>query len=192
MNYPVIIGGSAGSFSIIFKMLPVLLVGFKFPIIICVHRLRTAPKGSYQNFLIHDPVPIREIQDKEPVLPGNVYIAPANKHLLFNNNKQFSLTDDPPIHYSRPSIDVCMNSAAENFGSKLIGILLTGANSDGASGMKSINDAGGVTLVQDPNDAEISVMPQAAIERFNPSYILSADKIIRFIENLASEEKMIL
>jgi len=188
MNSPVIIGGSAGSIAIIFRILKILPVDFSFPLILCVHRLRTAPRGSFESILTNTEVRFHEILDQEEILPGIVYITPADKHLLFYNKTRFILSDDPPKNYSRPSIDVSMESAAKQFGSHLIGILLSGANSDGTDGMKSIHDAGGITIVQDPKDAEISIMPQAAVDSFNPMYILSADKIINFIEKFTNIE----
>lgn len=188
MNSPVIIGGSAGSFAIIFRILPVLSAGFDFPLIICVHRLRTAPSGSLESMFPDSKIHIHEILDQEQILPGKVYIAPPNKHLLFRKKHRFSLTDDPPNNYSRPSIDITMKSAATLYGSNLIGILFSGANSDGAEGMKAIHEAGGVTIIQDPKEAEIPIMPQAAVDSFAPGYILSADKIINFIEKLTKTQ----
>lgn len=153
-----------------------------------MHRLRTTPTGSFDSMFPNPKVRIREIQNQEQIQPGNVYIAPADNHLLFKKKNRFTLSSDPPYNYSRPSMDVTMKSAANQFGSDLIGILFSGANSDGADGMKAIHDAGGITIVQDPKDAEISVMPQAAVDSFNPGYILSADKIISFIEKLTKTE----
>ena len=102
---------------------------------------------------------------------------PANYHLLLESDKTFSLTVDEKVNYSRPSIDVTFKSVADVFGEKLIGIILTGANSDGAMGLKTIKDKGGITIVQDPLTAESAVMPQSAIRACDPDYVLPLDEI---------------
>lgn len=184
MVSPVIIGGSAGSFPILFKIIDALQDGFDFPIIICVHRLRSGPHIPLFWSESPHPFPIIEPESNIKLENGSTYIAPPNKHLGFLDKQSLVLTDDPPVKYSRPSIDYTMISAAKIFKKNLMGILLTGANKDGAEGLKSIHDQGGITIVQDPKNAEFSVMPQSAMDLFNPSYILSAEKIIKFIEKL--------
>jgi two-component system chemotaxis response regulator CheB len=183
MDYPVIIGGSAGSFRILSRIIPLAEKGFRFPMIICVHRLRKdsdtflpALKGNHR-------VHIKEAENQEKLVPGIIYVCPANKHLLLDKGR-FLLSSEAPVNYSRPSIDVTMKSGAKMYGKELLGILLTGANTDGVEGMKAIHDAGGITVVQDPDDAEVAVMPRAAVDSFPPSHILPADKIINFIQNL--------
>lgn len=185
MSYPILIGGSAGSFKIISRIIPALKAGFPFPIIICVHRQRIASDSFILALEKNKDVPVREASDSDPISSGSVYVAPANKHLVFANSHTFSTNTDPPVNYSRPSIDVTFLSAANIFRGKLIGILLSGANSDGADGMKAISEAGGITVVQDPHEAEISVMPRSAVDSFQPTHIMTADKIINFIENLS-------
>ncbi len=185
MNGPVVIGGSAGSFRIISKMVSILKPGFLFPLIICVHRNRAAYQGFIPALSSQSAVAIQEPVDGEEIKAGIVYIAPANRHLEFATENTFTLNDKPQQNYSRPSIDVTFNSAATVFGEDLTGILLTGANNDGAEGLKNIHDSGGMTIVQDPAEAEVSVMPQSAMDLFQPAHVLEADKIINFIQNLA-------
>jgi len=184
MNGPLIIGGSAGSFRIISAMVSVLTPGFPFPIIVCVHRNRSGIPGFVSTLEYNSSVPIHEVRDRDNVRNGQVSVAPPNMHLEFSDRETFMLTQEPPLNYSRPSIDRTMFAGAAIFGAALTGILLTGANSDGAAGLKAIHDAGGVSVVQDPDDAEIPMMPQAALDLFQPAHILGADKIINFIENL--------
>ena len=187
MNYPVVIGGSAGSFRIITKIVPVLNKGFDFPLILCMHRQR---KNS-ENFLLalrgNNNAPVLEPESGDAPLPGKIYVAPSNKHLIIQSGR-FQLTDDPAVNFSRPSIDVTMSSLAGEYGKKLVGVLLTGANNDGAEGLETIHKAGGITIVQDPADAEVSVMPLAAVNSFRPEHILPAEKIITFIEKLTTPE----
>lgn len=188
MTKPLIIGGSAGSFAIIFKILPLLSSGFNYPLIICVHRAKTSPKGYLPLLMKYPNTPVWEPEHEEPIVSGYVYVAPADRHLLIGENNCFLLSDDPKVNFSRPSIDLTMKSAARYFGSNLIAILLSGANCDGAIGMKVIHDTGGITIVQDPADAEVSEMPDSAIELFNPSHIMSEIDIIHFIEKLNSDD----
>lgn len=185
MNGPVIIGGSAGSFRIISKMISILKPGFTFPLIICVHRNRTSSKGFIPALSYQALVALQEPDEGENIRAGHVSVAPANLHLEFTPANTFTLNDKPQLNYSRPSIDVTFLSAAAVFGADLTGILLTGANSDGAEGLKEIHEAGGTTIVQDPAEAEVSVMPQSALDLFQPTHVLKADKIINFIQNLA-------
>ncbi len=184
MGNTVIIGGSAGSFKIISDIVYKLQPGFNFPILICMHRNRMATDNLIEVLDKGKSVEVLEAVDSQYILPGKVYIAPANRHLLISRDNRFILSLDPPVNYSRPSIDISMKSAAKQFGEKLTGILLTGANADGTEGLKAIRDAGGICIVQDPEDAEIPYMPRAAVDSFVPTHIMSANKIINFIENL--------
>jgi len=110
-----------------------------------------------------------------------VYIAPANYHLMIENNKTFSLTIDEYVNFARPSIDVLFESAADAYKNKLIGIVLTGSNNDGAKGIKRVKEYGGLAIVQDPETAESPTMPASAIAAVQPDYILSLEKIVQFL-----------
>lgn len=186
MLFPVIIGGSAGSYKILIKLLAALPVNFHFPIIICVHR----PKVSDQSFITalenRSKAEIKEITQHEPIKSGIVYVTPSDVHLEFKDKNTFYLSTEMPVNHSRPSIDHCLKSAANTFKTKLIAIILTGANSDGAEGMKSVHNAGAITIVQTPSDAEIPIMPKSALNTFLPSYVLKAEEIINFIKKLAT------
>jgi two-component system chemotaxis response regulator CheB len=164
--------------------MPILRSGFDYSLIICVHRHKTAINSFVPALEKNKTIQVSEAENLDLIQPGRVYVAPANKHLTFSKEKKFILTDDAPENYSRPSIDVTFKSGANTFGDEMIGILLTGANSDGAEGLKVVKEAGGITIIQDPDEAEFSTMPQAALDIFQPTHIMSADKIISFIENL--------
>lgn len=173
----VVVGASAGGMEALKTILTALPDSFPIPLVIVQH---TSPQSD--NYLIRYlnklcPLNVKEADEKESILSGNVYIAPPNYHLLVERNKTLSLTVEPKISYSRPSIDVLFQSAAEAYTDKLIGIILTGANSDGSTGLKRIKELGGLTIVQEPKSAEVSVMPAAAINVVNVDYILNLSEI---------------
>ncbi|HEY1231441.1 MAG TPA: chemotaxis protein CheB, partial [Ramlibacter sp.] len=118
------------------------------------------------------PLPVKEASDKEAIEPGTVYFAGSGYHLSVERDFTFSLSCEPPVHFARPAIDVLMESSADAYGPGLVGILLTGANHDGAAGMAYIHANGGLTIVQDPDDAQVATMPKSAIDRFSPHLIL--------------------
>lgn len=124
---------------------------------------------------------VHEAVDKMPLERGHAYFAPPGYHLQIERDLTLSLNQDEPVNFARPSIDVLFESAAWSLGADAVGILLTGANADGAHGLKLIHDSGGTTMVQNPEEAESSYMPRAALQRFNPDYVLNlreiADKI---------------
>lgn len=115
---------------------------------------------------------VEEAQDKQPVAAGTVYFAPSGYHLSVESERCFSLSCEPPHNFSRPAIDFIMASAADVYGAALVGILLTGANNDGAAGLAAIGEAGGLTVVQDPVEAQVDVMPRAAIRARAPDLVL--------------------
>jgi two-component system chemotaxis response regulator CheB len=184
MEKLIIVGGSAGSFKVVSNMLAALKPNPRFSYIICLHRLRNVRSGFVEALSINSGVPLLEPNDKDPVKPGHAYLAPANYHLMPDFGYTLSLSVDSPVNHSRPSIDVCMETAAEALQDKAIGILLSGANSDGARGMHKIHEKGGLTIIQDPEDCEIGVMPSSVLGLFKPDYVLSANKIINFICHL--------
>jgi len=172
-----IIGGSAGSLDVLMKILPGLKVLNDFAMVIVLHRKSAEDSTLEELIAVKTSVPVKEVEDKIPLLPGSIYIAPSDYHLLFEKNGLLSLDTSEKINYSRPSIDVSFESAADAYGNSLIGILLSGANSDGTEGLKAIKNTGGKTVVQDPKDADIPFMPQNAIQHTNPDYILNAEEI---------------
>ena len=152
--------------------------------VIIVHR-KSGPDSILQELLSsRTSLPVREIEDKEVILPGTIYIAPPDYHLLFEDENSFSLDASEKINHSRPSIDIAFESAAEVFGSSLIGILLSGANADGAEGLKKISQAGGYTIVQDPLTADVGFMPQQALNLMTPDAIVQGDEIGTFLQNI--------
>ena len=172
-----IIGGSAGSLDVLMKILPVLKVLNDFAMVIVLHRKSAEDSTLEELIAVKTSVPVKEVEDKIPLLPGSIYIAPSDYHLLFEKNGLLSLDTSEKINYSRPSIDVSFESAADAYGNSLIGILLSGANSDGTEGLKAIKNTGGKTVVQDPKDADIPFMPRNAVQHTNPDYILNAEEI---------------
>jgi len=181
----VVIGVSAGGMTVLQVLLPELPVDFPIPIIVVQHL--HPQQGNFHIKFYNDKSKINvvEAQEKELITSGNVYFAPANYHLLIEYDKTFSLSVDEKVNYSRPSIDVLFDTALDVYKDKLLAIILTGANNDGANAMKRIKDAGGYTIVQDPLTAEVNAMPLNAIRSNTPSEILPIDKIVDFLLNLA-------
>lgn len=185
----VVIGGSAGSFQGITRILSGIPEDFSLPIIMCLHRLKHVRNGFTEALSIKSIKPVTEPCDKENIKKGQVYLAPANYHLSVELGNSFSLSTEEMVNNSRPSIDVTLETAAYVYKDKLIGILLSGANRDGALGMKKIKDRGGLTIVQDPADCMIDTMPAAALQLTEIDYTLSIDEIIRFLKELDKHYK---
>jgi len=178
-----IIGGSAGSLEVILEVLPLLRHDLDYAILLVLHR---RSGDSLLNGLLSDKtsLEVKEAEEKEAIRPGVIYIAPADYHLLVEKDKTLSLDYSEKIHYSRPAIDASYETAAEAYGPLLIGVLLSGANADGAEGLLQIKQAGGLTIVQDPNEASVSYMPQQAIEKNAVTKILTTTQIIRLLNEL--------
>lgn len=157
----VVIGTSAGGLRALEMLLGALPADFKVPIVAVQHRSRESEAFAV---VIQSMVklPVTEAEDKEPIAAPGVYLAPPDYHLLLEPGA-LALSTDEPVSFSRPSIDVLFESAADAYGSHVIGVLLTGANQDGARGLAKIRAAGGIALVQDPRTAESPEMPSAAI-----------------------------
>ncbi|OLY93536.1 two-component system, chemotaxis family, response regulator CheB [Cnuella takakiae] len=158
-----VVGGSAGSLDPVLQIVGALPADTDAAIVIVVHR-KAGSDSILSNLLAaKTSLPVKEVEDKDPVLTGHIFLAPPDYHLLFENRNYFALDASEKINYSRPSIDVTFESAAAAFGSTVVGVLLSGANADGAEGLAAIRNAGGLTLVQDPATAEVYYMPQQAI-----------------------------
>lgn len=185
----IVIGGSAGSFQVISKMLSSLPKDFELPIIMCLHRLRHVRNGFVEALNIKSTIPIQEPLDKEGIKRGKIYLAPANYHLSVELGNTFALTTEELMNNSRPSIDILLQTAAYAYRQKLVGILLSGANKDGASGMKKINDRGGLTIVQDLEDCLIDTMPASALSITDIDYQLKVPEIIEFLLQLDQKIK---
>lgn len=179
-----IIGGSAGSLEVLMQILP-RLSDIHFALVIILHR-KAADDSMLEDLMAaKTKVPVIEVDDKTPLLPGSIYIAPSDYHLLFEKDDILSLDASEKINFSRPSIDVSFESAAEIYGSQLTAILLSGANSDGTNGAIAIQKAGGIVVIQKPETASMSYMPNNAIQNMAPDYILDVEEILDLIHNIA-------
>ncbi|PXY40802.1 chemotaxis protein CheB [Flavobacterium cheongpyeongense] len=176
-----IIGGSAGSLSVLMQVLPQLTAIKSFAIVIVVHRKSTDEQTLEKLIDLKSVVKLRQVEDKVRLLPGFIYVAPSNYHLLFEKNHKLSLDTSEKVNYSRPSIDVSFESAAEVYKNLLIGILLSGSNADGTNGLKAIQKEGGTIVVQNPETADMPFMPNNAIQNMTPDYVLNIPEIIQFI-----------
>ena len=157
------------------------------PVVVAQHRHVTSPPGALAELLhLRIKRPVHDVDDKLPIEPGNVYLAPPDYHLLVERG-WFSLSVDERVQYARPSIDVLFESAADAYGSAVIGVILTGANEDGAAGLAAIKHRGGVAIIQDPIGAERRAMPDAAIAATVADAVLPLDAIGRFIYGLCVE-----
>jgi len=173
----VVIGASAGGVNALLQVLPALPRGYRLPIVVVLHVRSGRQNQLVDVFQQRVQLPVREAGDKEDVIPGTLYFAPAGYHLLLENERSFSLSCDAPLHFARPAIDITMESAADVYGATLAGMLLTGANDDGAQGMAAIGRAGGLTVVQDPEEANVGVMPLEAIRVRQPDLVLPLEQI---------------
>lgn len=178
----VVMGASAGGISAIKKLVGGLAPSFPAPVIVVQHL--PADSRIPLTDVFGTDVNTKEAEDKERPLAGCIYHAPPGYHLLIERDRSFSLSMDDPVNLSRPSIDLLFESAARAYGPSLVGILLTGANHDGARGLREIKLRGGQTLVQDPRHAEVPTMPKAALELFQPDHTLDLDGILRFLQDL--------
>ena len=176
----IVIGCSAGGLSALRILLEGLPIGLKAAVIIVAHTAPEGPSLLPELLALSCTLPVTEAVELEPALPGHVYIAPPNYHLLIESDFTFSFSVDERVCFVRPSIDVLFFAAADVYRERLIGIILTGANSDGAQGLTAIKKAGGMTLVQEPSTAHSDSMPLAAIATG------SVDKVLP-LENIAEE-----
>lgn len=190
MNYEaIVIGVSSGGMNamkILFSSLP---MDFSIPIVIVQH---ISPRSDNQWIkLLNDKsnLNIKEADEKEKIESGNIYISPPNYHLMIERDKTLSLTIDERVNFARPSIDVLFESAAEAYNSKLIGVVLTGSNNDGAKGIKRIQECGGLAIVQNPETAESSYMPASAIAAIKPDYILSLEDIAELLIKIDRQKR---
>jgi two-component system chemotaxis response regulator CheB len=179
-----VIGGSAGSFTVVNRMLARLPKNFQLPIVMCLHRLKDKREGFKEALEIKSMLPVLEPDDKQKIEPGKVYLAPANYHLVIGSMRHFGLATTELVQYSRPSIDVMFESAADIYRSRILAILLSGANRDGALGMKRIKQKGGFTIVQDPTEAAMDTMPSAALQATEIDLCLTAEEIYSYLEQL--------
>ncbi|WP_421945643.1 chemotaxis protein CheB [Pedobacter sp.] len=183
-----VIGGSAGSLDVLLEIFPLLDANLDFPIILVTHRKSGSDSLLSDLLQSRTALKVHEIDEKQEILPGNVYIAPADYHLLIEQNHTFSLDYSEKINYSRPSIDVTFQSAAEVFKQELVCILLSGSNADGVAGLKIVNNFGGLVVIQNPKTAIMPYMPQQAYNEVKPIIVLDSFEMSSFINSLNKKE----
>jgi len=181
----IVIGGSLGSMTALRTILRKLPVSFPLPIAVVVHRHRESDDALVPLLQREIALPVHEVLDKDPIQAGQVQVGPCDYHLLVEP-MYFSLSTDEPVQYARPSIDVFFESAADVLGSRAIGVILTGANRDGARGAAEIRRRGGTIIVQDPHTAESSIMPAAALETVPDALVRRAEDIGQSLIELAA------
>jgi len=177
------LGGSAGSFDLVFQAPRVFTSKLNKAVVIIIHRKRNRSSHIEDIFSGNINIRFKEISDKEPIKKNTVYIAPPNYHTLIEKGGYFSLDLSDDVWYSKPSIDVTFESAGEVYCHRCTAILLSGANRDGAEGLLKLRGCGAMTIVQDPNDAEMSRMPNAAILINAAEYVLSSADILQLLKS---------
>lgn len=180
----IVIGASAGALEALSVILPGLPANFGVPLIVVVHVPPDKRSILAELFQAKCRITVLEAGDKEPINGGTAYFAPPNYHLLVEANRSLSLSSDEAVLFSRPSIDVLFESAADAYGAGLIAIVLTGANQDGAAGLRAVVDAGGTAIVQMPKSAFASTMPEAAIAMCPTAHVMSLDAIRSFLQEV--------
>jgi two-component system, chemotaxis family, protein-glutamate methylesterase/glutaminase len=173
----VLIAGSAGSLQVMLSILMAMGREYPIPVLVVLHRNNLFESSLEELMSIRTNLVIKEVEEKEPILPGVVYLCPADYHVLVEKDFTFSLDYSERVNYSRPSIDVTMRSAADVYGEGLIALLLSGGNADGSDGMAYVQSKGGVTLAQDPETAEVPYMPQQAILRMAVDLVVSTEEL---------------
>lgn len=180
----IVVGGSSGGIDALLYMLPALPATLRAAVLVVMHLPRDRPSLLAEIFRHRCGLPLKEAHDKDAIAPGTVYFAPPDYHLLVDAGPRLALSVDAPVHFSRPSIDVLFESAADQYGERLLGILLSGANEDGARGLQAIAAAGGLVVVQDPASASMPAMPQAALARVAVPHVLPPAGIADLLAHL--------
>ncbi|MER0042573.1 chemotaxis protein CheB [Pseudomonas sp. MGal98] len=182
----VVVGASAGGVEALLGLFDGLPAGYGLPLVAVLHLPDNRESLLPDLFARRLALRVKEAQDKEVLQPGTLYFAAPGYHLCIEADRSFSYSREEPVHFSRPSIDYLFESAADAYGAKAMGILLTGANQDGAAGLYTIKQRGGVTVVQDPQEAQVATMPEAALALHQPDYILSLRGILALLAELDS------
>ncbi|MFW9269313.1 chemotaxis protein CheB [Pseudomonas sp. D2-30] len=180
----VVVGASAGGVEALLKIFSHLRKGFSLPVLVVLH-LPDERDSQLAQVLRHRlAIPVEEARDKQDILPGTLYVATPGYHLSIEADRSLSLSLEEPVHHSRPSIDVLFESAADVYGPRLLAVVLTGANSDGALGLARVKALGGITVVQDPKEAQVCTMPEAALSLHEPDHILTLQGIGQLLAGL--------
>jgi two-component system chemotaxis response regulator CheB len=180
----VVIGASAGAVQALQTVLPALPPTYALPVLVVVHVPSDRSNVLLPLFQAKCRITVKEAEDKERMTGGVIYFAPSDYHLLVEADGSLALSTDEAVNYSRPSIDVLFESAADAYGSELVGVILTGANNDGAAGLKAVMDAGGVAIVEDPAGAYASAMPHAALEACPSATTMNLNAIALYLSSL--------
>jgi two-component system, chemotaxis family, protein-glutamate methylesterase/glutaminase len=180
----VVIGVSSGGLEALKTLLPAFPADFPAPVLVVYHQGARRDRFiiDYLNGLTR--IQVREAEEKEPLLPGVVYLAPPNYHLLVEEDRTLTLSTEERVSFARPSVDVLFETAAEAFGPELVGVILTGANQDGSQGLRAVKERGGTALVQNPDTAEMEVMPRAALEAVEVDRVLDLEELGSYLLGL--------
>lgn len=181
----IVIGVSAGGMEALSIFLPYLPDGFALALIVVQHQYSTSDDFLARYLNERCNLEVKQADEKESIKQGVIYFASPDYHLMIEEDRTFSLTTDHPVNFARPSIDVLFETAADVYGAKLVGVVLTGANTDGSQGLKKIKELGGLAIVQDPETAEVDTMPKAAMAAAEVDHILPLEEIGPFITKLA-------
>lgn len=179
----IVVGASWGGLAAVRTILAALPEDFDIPTVVVQHRHRDSDSKLGRFITRHTRMQVCDVEDKMPVEPGHLYIAPPDYHTLVDQGF-LSLSTEAPVRYSRPSIDVMLTSAAAAYGRRTVGVVLTGANADGAEGLRRVADVGGLAIVQDPATAEVAAMPEAAIAAVPQARVFPLDRIGAFLAEL--------
>lgn len=179
----VVVGTSWGGLAALRAIVANLPPAYEIPTAIVQHRHRDSDALLARFLQEHTQLQVCEIEDKQPLEGGRIFVAPANYHMLVEQG-HFSLSTEAPVRYSRPSIDVALTSAADSYGYRAVGVVLTGANADGAEGLRRIADSGGLAVVQDPDSAEVATMPRAALDAVPKARVFALDRLGAFLATL--------
>lgn len=186
----IVVGGSSGSIEALSTLLPALPAGLRAAVIVVLHLPRERRSLLSEIFQRRCALPVQEAQDQQCIAPGHLYFAPPDYHLLVDEGPRLALSVDAPVHYSRPSIDVLFESAADCYGPRLVSVLLSGANQDGAQGSAAVQAAGGLVVVQQPAGAPMPAMPQAALARVPTACALTPEGIAGLIAGLHQQQHL--
>jgi two-component system chemotaxis response regulator CheB len=181
----VVVGTSWGGLAALRMLIEALPPEYDIPTAIVQHRHRDSDAMLARFMQDHTPLRVCEVEDKQPIETGRLFIAPANYHTLVEEG-HFSLSTEAPVRHSRPSIDVAMTSAAVSYGHRAVGVVLTGANADGAEGLRRIANSGGMAVIQDPASAEVKAMPVAALQAVPTARVFPLERIAPFLGTLPS------
>lgn len=183
-----VIGGSAGSLSMVLKLFPFINDTLDIPILVIFHRKQTEDRILQELLAGRTSFKVKEVEDKDEIKRRTIYLAPSDYHVLIEEDRTLSLDASEKVNFSRPSIDVSFESAAQVYGSSLACMLLSGANADGVRGLQSVYKSGGTIIVQDPRTAEVPFMPQSAVENVSVDLLLNDNNFRHLIDLLQSDK----